>query len=361
LDLSRLSPEALAQLAPVTDGRIRAAPLLGLPELMKALGHDPERVIQAAGIDPTFFDHPENVIEFRHGARLLASAADCTGRPDLGLLLGRSKGLDTIGLVGMLARHSPDVGSALRNLVLHLLIHDRGAVSTLVIAGEQALLAYAIYQPGVEGACHVYDLAMAMARNILKDLCGPGWRPIEVRLPHRRPPDVESFRRFFEVPVRFDAERAAVVFPVAWLKHPIQGADPVLYRQLKGRIAALESSADRDILSWARPVLRNLVLGGGGSLEQVAESFAVHKRTLNRRMRAMGTTFQDLVEEVRYDVACQLLMETDLPVTEIAAVLDYADAGSLTRAFRRWSGTTPRAWRAARVPRDSKPVGRLGG
>jgi len=77
----------------------------------------------------------------------------------------------------------------------------------------------------------------------------------------------------------------------------------------------------------------------------VAEIFGIHRRTLNRRMRARGLTFQELVEEVRYDIARQLLRETDLAIVAIAAVLDYADAAAFTRAFRRWSGTTPAAWR----------------
>jgi AraC-like DNA-binding protein len=94
-----------------------------------------------------------------------------------------------------------------------------------------------------------------------------------------------------------------------------------------------------------RRVVRNLLLGGRGSLDQVAQVFSIHRRTLNRRMRDRGVTVRGLVEEVRYDIACQLLRETDLKAVEIAAVLDYADAASFTRAFRRWSGTTPSAWR----------------
>jgi AraC-like DNA-binding protein len=79
----------------------------------------------------------------------------------------------------------------------------------------------------------------------------------------------------------------------------------------------------------------------------VADLFAIHRRTLNRRLRAQGTTFKALVDETRYEVARQLLRDTRIPVAQVAAALDYSDPASFDRAFRRWSGTTPSAWREA--------------
>ncbi|EIC21573.1 helix-turn-helix transcriptional regulator [Thiorhodovibrio frisius] len=93
-----------------------------------------------------------------------------------------------------------------------------------------------------------------------------------------------------------------------------------------------------------------LILGaapGDTSLAHVARLFALHRRTLNRRLKAHGTSFKILIEEARYDVARQLLRDTSLPIADIAASLDYADASAFTRAFKRWSGVSPGAWRAS--------------
>jgi AraC-like DNA-binding protein len=101
-------------------------------------------------------------------------------------------------------------------------------------------------------------------------------------------------------------------------------------------------------------VLRRLMVNGAGQgetrLEQVADLFAIHRRTLNRRLRAQGTSFKALVDETRYDIARQLLRDTRLPTTEIAATLDYSECSAFVRAFRRWSGTSPSAWRAEHTP-----------
>ena len=274
-----------------------------------------------------------------------ACCAAATGCPHFGLLLGQHTGLEALGLVGNLVEHSPDVGKALQNLVLHLHLHDRGAVPILTIEGDRVLLGYAVYQPGIEGTRYIYDLAMAIGLNIMKGLCGRDWTPAEVLFSHSRPADPEPFRRLFRSPLRFDSERTALVFPRGCLSQPLPGADAKLSRLLEARIAQLESLGAWDLVDQTRRVLRNLLLGGRGSIDQVAEIFGIHRRTLNRRMRARGLTFQELVEEVRYDIARQLLGETDLDIVAIAAVLDYSDAAAFTRAFRRWAGTTPAAWR----------------
>lgn len=346
---SELPPEALAQLAAVTDGAIRIGPLLGLPALLRDLGQDPAVLYRDAGCDLSRFEDPERIIRFSVGGRLLARCASATGCPHLGLLLGERTGLDALGLVGRLVEHSPTLGAGLQSLVLKLHIHDRGAVPSLTIEGERVFFGYAIYQPGVEGTRQIYDLALGIAVNLLRRLCGRGWSPSEVLLSHSRPLDIEPFRRFFRAPVRFDSERSGLVFPRHCLARPLPAADAELYRLIETRITQLESSGGNDLVEQLRRVLRNLLLAGSrGNVDQVAEIFGLHRRTLNRRLRARGLTLQDLTEEVRCDIARQLLGETGLGVVAIAAVLDYADAAAFTRAFRRWSGTTPAAWRRDR-------------
>jgi len=95
-------------------------------------------------------------------------------------------------------------------------------------------------------------------------------------------------------------------------------------------------------------VLRRALVTGQARAGQVAALFSMHARTLNRRLNEFGTGFQELVDEGRFEIARQLLEDSAMEVRQIAAVLDYADASAFTRAFRRWSGTTPARWRATR-------------
>jgi len=103
-----------------------------------------------------------------------------------------------------------------------------------------------------------------------------------------------------------------------------------------------------DVPEQVRSVLRSALVTGHARADRVAALFSMHSRTLNRRLNAFGTGFRELADEGRFEVARQMLEDSAMKVSRIAAMLDYADASAFTRAFRRWSGTTPAQWRANR-------------
>jgi AraC-like DNA-binding protein len=343
-----LPPDAAAQVAAVGDGAVRAGPLSGVPQLLRDLGREPAPVYVAAGVDPHLVGDPENVVPFSVVGRLLATCADATDCPHFGLLLGERTGLECIGLVGMLARHSPSLDHALRNIVLHLHLHDRGAIPTLSVSDGEARLGYTIYQPAVMATAQIYDLAVVIGCNILRTLCGRSWRPRYVDLSHAKPRNLAPYRRVFGAAPRFEAEETAVVFAADWLEQPIPGADPALYLALQARVTELSATVYDDLPSRVRRIVCNLLRCGDGSLESAANVLSIHPRTLSRRLQRSGTTYRQLREECHHAFACQLLLDTDLPITEIAARLRYADAPTFTRAFYRWTGSPPAAWRTAR-------------
>jgi AraC-like DNA-binding protein len=96
-----------------------------------------------------------------------------------------------------------------------------------------------------------------------------------------------------------------------------------------------------ELVAQLRRALRILLLGGRSSGDEVAQILSMHRRTLNRRLRALGITFQQILDEVRFEAARQLLDTTSLPLTDIAVSLGYTESGAFSRAFRRWSGTAP--------------------
>jgi AraC-like DNA-binding protein len=97
-----------------------------------------------------------------------------------------------------------------------------------------------------------------------------------------------------------------------------------------------------------RAALHQMVLSGTSSADNVALLFGIHERTLRKRLTAEGTSLQQLVGQTRFELAKQLLENTGLPISEIAAALHFADAAVFSRAFRNWSRTSPRNWRARR-------------
>jgi AraC-like DNA-binding protein len=339
-----------SRLALVAEGYLRMAPILGLPQLLADAGLDPNQVITAAGLDPNLFDDAENTIAFADLGRLLALCAARTECPHLGLLVGQRTGLDALGVVGRLAACCADVGCALQSIILYLHLHDRGAVPSFWVSGDRAVLAYTIFQPDVPGIDQIYDGAVAISYNLLQQLIGPGWEAEEVRLHRPQPADVEPYRRHYNTRISFGAEHAAVVFASAWLARPLDRADAAAQQGLLQEIEALEARGAGDLPTQLRRVLRRMLIGGAGpgetSVAHVSRLLAIHRRTLNRQLRNHGTSLKALIAITRYEIARQMLRDTQLPIIDIAAALDYADAAAFSRAFRRWSGVSPKAWRA---------------
>jgi AraC-like DNA-binding protein len=316
-----------------------------LPEVLRSLGADPADVCAAAGFDFTLFEDPANLTTYRAASRLFRVCTERTGCPHFGLLQGQRSGLDSLGFVGLLVKYAPDVGTALRSLVRYMYLHIRGAVTTFEESGKLAIFGYEIYAPGAEATDQIADAALGTMFNIMVALCGPHWKPMEVRFEHRRPSEMAPFHRFFRAPLRFDMNENALVFAASWLSRPLPAVEPELSRLLRDKMEALEAQYRGEFPEQVRSILRTGLLADYGSADQVATLLSMHSRTLHRRLAASGTNFRALVDECRYEIARQMLKDTDADVGRIAHMLDYADTSAFARAFRRWSGTTPSRWR----------------
>ena len=96
-----------------------------------------------------------------------------------------------------------------------------------------------------------------------------------------------------------------------------------------------------------RRVLRTEPLRNTCSAAGIARLFSMHRRTMNRHLHTEGLAFRQVANEVRFEIACELLANTDMALSQVAAALKYSEPSAFTRAFRRWSGQTPSAWRTS--------------
>ncbi len=333
----------------VRNPTVRVGGSAAIPTVLRSFGLDPPRVLADLRLAPGLFDDPENLIPLSSLLRLLQRCAEMTGCQHFGLMVGQRGGLHSFGLVGLVARYSPDVETALRKLAAYIPLHNSGAVVACVTVGGSAAITFGfqhdIQRPGAKGQEQIFDGALAVFNNMLLALCGPGWRPTEVQFAHSRPAEIRPFRQVFRAPLRFDTPQNAIVFPARWLKHRLPEVDPELDQLLRRQVDALAAQQGDTFPEQVQRVLRTGLLTGHASAEQVAALFSMHRRTLIRHLDAFDTSFKTLVDEGRFEIAQRLLQMTSMHVSQVAEALDYADASAFTRAFRRWSGTTPARWR----------------
>jgi AraC-like DNA-binding protein len=327
----------------------------GLPPLIRQLGADPVPLMRAAGLASDALDRPDGRVPYARIGRLLHLAAERTGCGHIGLLVGRMCHLADLGLVGEVVRHSPTVGDALRTLTVYQHLNSGGGLAFLIERPAVVEIGYAIYHPRVDGASHIYDAVLAAGANFVRELCGTSWMPSEVLLPHVAPANVAPWRTFFRLRPQFDAEIGALRFSAAWMQTPVVGADAERFRRAK-RLA--EAAGRGELKQRVVRALRVLMLSGDVSGEGTARMLSMHRRTLNRRLQDQGTTFQAVLDQVRFETARQLLESTSLPLDDVAAALGYASVSPFMRSFRRWTGTTPGRWRsgAERIVPDEQAL-----
>ena len=171
-----------------------------------------------------------------------------------------------------------------------------------------------------------------------------------VDFPFEKPSYFDRFADFAPE-VRFDQPVTQLIFDAAYLDLPLTMADPVsrqiAYTELERSLGAL-GDADADVV----PRVRKLVLrpeGGIRSLEDVAGELGVSPRTLKRRLAGAGVTYSDLLEEERREMAFLLLRTPESSIDAVAERLGYSDPSNFRRAFQRWTGLSPAAYRKGRT------------
>ena len=325
-------------------GDVRIGPVAALPDVLSELGVAPRRAFARARVKLAAFRNPESRISYEALGRLFAASEALTGCRHVGLLIGERFALKDLGAVGYLMRNSRTIGDALRSLLLNLHLQDRGAVPVLLkLEPSSVLLGYSIYKQGIPATAQMYDAAIAIGFRILREIGGPTWRPLAVQFAHQRPDDVRPYRRLFGPSVRFNAEVSGIAFASSWLDHGIAGADPALHELISRTISL--GTKPIAFSEQVQSVLHQMVLSGTSSAADVARLFGVHERTLRKRLRAERITLHRLVSQTRFELAQQLLKYTQLPTSEVAAALRYADLSTFSRAFRTWAKMSPRQYR----------------
>lgn len=343
----RGAPGSIPRSAVAATARAHVTALGRIPELLERFGVNSEPILASANLRREDLDDPERSASFADMDRLIGLCVRRTRCNHFGLLLGQHVNLQSFGVAGRLARHAPTVGAALRDLAAYFILHDNGGSVGVSIHDGSVTMSYGIHVPGIRHWDHVYDLSVTTMLNVMRQLCGADWRPDAVLLPRKRPPDIRPYRDWFAAPLHFDSILAGMVFEERCLSQPIADADPLLHTLLRENASLAMGRQDPLLHGDVRRTIRLLLLNQRCSREDVARSLGLHPRTLGRRLQAAGATFQQLLDESRADLAQQLLRDTRITIARIAATLGYRDPTIFTRAFTRWTGRTPSAFRAA--------------
>jgi AraC-like DNA-binding protein len=196
--------------------------------------------------------------------------------------------------------------------------------------------------------------------TILHDLCfawvmtlgriGTGHRIVPLRVEFTRPSaNRKAYENHFGCPVYFNADADSLVLDVTDLDRSFRTRNHELLAMIAPHLdAELADLNGGSIAGRAMEVVKRILAGRRPELSDVARELGVSTRTLQRRLAADGSTYQQILEDARRDLARQYLLQSTLDLSETAYLLGYEDANSFFRAFQQWEGDSPGRWREER-------------
>lgn len=326
--------------------KIRIGALEGYRDLVSELGGDPSLALKTSGLNKELWQTPEVFIPTEQYRLALNVASQLTNVPHYGLLLSQRQSLLKFGALGYVILNSPDLRTALNYTAKYLLTHDTGTVSSLLIEDGIATMTHKLAGVGTTSTIQQTELGVGLVLKFIRTTIGPEWTPSAVYFEHSRPKSTVLHQRIFQCPVYFDNDQSGIEFNANDLDRPIISADPKLYTILKSYVEELINRSEKNIAHQVRALIMNALEDGYPYIDSVAKKLSFSRSELQRHLKRENTSYQKLVEEVRYGVARKYLMDTDLSLSTITAILSYSDPAVFTRAFKRQAGTTPRDWRA---------------
>jgi len=328
---------------------MRAGALSGLRELAAQLAQVPEPLLLRCGMPLAMLDDPDLRIPYASACRLLEECAQEWHCPDFGLRLGQSQQIDVLGPIGLVARLTDTVGDALVALCDHMNAHATGFTMSLGVKGvDNQGTAVVTYTPNPRGGARrqKLELAMAAVRNVIAMISGqPAFAPIAVNFACPEPSDSASAKAFFRCAVRYGEAETTLRFDPAMLKQPTAIRDRAIEPLVRSYMVGLHDQLGEDVAAATRSLIATLLPSGLCTREAVAECLNLHPRTLQRRLEAQGTSFSQLLDEYRRELAMDLLGRGTMRLVQVADALGYADQSVFNQAFRRWTNATPSEYR----------------
>jgi AraC-like DNA-binding protein len=277
-------------------------------------------------------------------------AATITGDAVIGLHVAEWLPRGALDLVEYAFRSSRSLAGGLERLTRYgRLLSDRVA-ARMEAKGEGLLL---LVRDVGSTALHPgrAEFALAAALKFAREATGANITPLQVCFAHAAPENDLEHRRFFRTSVRFGVGSNSMILSAADAARPLQAADEALATIVRRRLdKILAESNVHGPGPLGERVRRMLVEHLGETTmtpETVARALAVSRRTLSRRLADEGTSFRNILDDVRRDFSCALLQDRSLSVADVAFFLEYSEPAAFNRSFRRWTGQTPRAFRSA--------------
>ena len=314
---------------------------------LRLMGWRIQNLSRAPVIKEVLKGERNSLIPFELCAETMEEAATLLDRSDFGILVAKKRmelgyGHEIIAF----AQSCRTLEDALRGITNSLRVRTKGLSYRLEVYGDTAGIVR-VAPPEIAGRYPQATLAWAIALiNTFRRITNNRWTPDLFTLEGKRLDNVPNIERQLGCPLQFNAESEGVFFDVRHLSIEIPTWDNLLNGLLREYLESKYHVDDQDFVGTVRDLIGNCLASGRSDIGYVAAQLGFQPRTLQLRLKDEGTTFSDLLRDVRLELAETLLKQSELSMTEIAERVGYKELSAFSRAFKKNYGVAPSEWRS---------------
>ena len=317
--------------------------------MLERRGIDPSPLYKKAGIDAESLDNPLARISDEASSLVWTLAAESVDDPAFGLTIAQVWQPSDFHSLGCAFMSSTTLREAFNRVVRYnAVVHDVISYS-LIERDDRAALSYNKVYNKLEEPPILEDTRWAVVLDGCRRIYGADLDPLEVTFWHSEPtPAMDAFHAYFRCPLRFGQAVASMTFPAEVLDRQLPAANREVACALDHILSDYLTKLQRDdIISRTKSAISEYLPSGNVSGQMVADALHMSPRNLQRKLSAEGTSYRKLVDAVRQELAESYLRDRSFNVAEISYLVGFSSQAAFSRAFKRWAGLTPQAYRDA--------------
>ena len=318
----------------------------GMYEVAVARGADPGQLTSATGLDPKSLDDPDARVPLERYKALIKVGQKLSNDPALALHYAEARTLDEVSIVGLIGNASETMTDAFRQLQRYnkLVVEvETGGATRFAPAADERGLWIVDHRANPNDFPELTETAFGQMVTGTKRF-GDTPFVLEVHVTYPDPGYAAEYERVLGAPVQFGMQRNAMRIDPAWMTHRIALSPRYVFGVLSARADALLGELQRSDTTRARTeeLLLPILHTGEVSVDAIASKIGLSRTTLYRRLKDEGTSFEKVLDELRHRLALDYLAGRKASVNETAYLVGFSEPAAFSRAFKRWTGRSPR-------------------
>lgn len=339
-------------MTPLHHNTVHVVVFAGLVHYLERHGYSLEAFRRLSGVDADVSGDPDARVPVETMVQSWQAALELTRDPALGFAVGADYSSHAHGVLGHLISHSDDLGAALRVLCRFQMLLSGGNPIELVETKNDANIVLHADDPNPITWPTVVERIFASIVTLAKNEAIGRFTLTRVEFDFEEPAYAAAYRKFLGAPCEFGARECRLVFPKVHLGLAMRHRHPTLHTLLSREVETMHGdlrAKSETISAKLAQTLPSLLDRGLIAARSAAAALSVSERTLHRRLAREGTTYLELLDKTRLDRALRLMPLPNISLEEIALACGFLESSGFYRAFQRWTGTAPRAYRKNRM------------